>query len=271
MSDVAMALWSCGGVALACFVLSVITREYSWVDRAWSLLPPLYVTWFAWTEDFADARVDLMLALSWLWGARLTFNFARKGGYAAGGEDYRWAELRRRMSPALFQVFNFFFTAGFQNALLLALALPAWVAAQAPATPLGVVDVVLGALFLSFLVGETIADNQQWRFQSEKKKQQARGEQVEQAFLTTGLFAYSRHPNFFCEQMQWWVFYALGVHASGEWVDVGAIGAAVLTALFHGSTQFTEELSLAKYPAYADYQRRVSRLVPWWPGPRRET
>jgi steroid 5-alpha reductase family enzyme len=266
MSDLAIALWSWGGVAFACFVLSVITGEYSWVDRLWSLLPPLYVGWFAYAEGFQDARVNLMLALSGLWGARLTYNFARKGGYAAGGEDYRWAELRRRMHPALFQVFNFFFTAGFQNALLLALALPACVAAQAGPTPLGPVDVALAALFLLGLLGETIADNQQWRFQSEKKAKQARGEVVEQGFVTTGLFAYTRHPNFFCEQLQWWAFYAIGVHASGGWVGAGVIGPAVLTALFHGSTQFTEELSLAKYPDYADYQRRVSRLVPWWPG-----
>jgi steroid 5-alpha reductase family enzyme len=266
MSDLAIAVWSCGGVALACFALSVITREYSWVDRLWSLLPPLYVGWFAWAEGFQDPRVNLMLALSALWGARLTYNFARKGGYAAGGEDYRWAELRRRMHPALFQVFNFFFTAGFQNALLLALAVPAWVAARAPtSTPLGALDVAFAALFLLGLLGETIADNQQWRFQTEKKAKLARGEAVEQQFVTSGLFAYSRHPNFFCEQLQWWAFYALGVHASGEWLGIGLIGAAVLTALFHGSTQFTEELSLAKYPAYADYQRRVSRLLPWWP------
>ena len=39
-----------------------------------------------------------MLALVTLWGARLTFNFARKGGYAPGGEDYRWAVLRARMN-----------------------------------------------------------------------------------------------------------------------------------------------------------------------------
>ena len=44
--------------------------------------------------------------------------------------------------------------------------------------------------------------------------------------------------------------------------DVAIVGAAVLTALFQGSTTFTEKLTLAKYPAYADYQRRTSRLVP---------
>ncbi|MFY0538836.1 hypothetical protein [Nannocystis pusilla] len=39
----------------------------------------------------------------------------------------------------------------------------------------------------------------------------------------------------------------------------------LLTLLFHGSTTFTEQLSRAKYPTYADYQRSTSRLVPWFP------
>ena len=55
------------------------------------------------------------------------------------------------------------------------------------------------------------------------------------------------------------------VAATGRWLDVSVIGAAVLTALFQGSTAFTEELTLAKYPGYADYQRRTSRLVPMPP------
>jgi steroid 5-alpha reductase family enzyme len=264
MTGLSVALWACGAVALACLLLSWVTREYSWVDRLWSVTPQLYATWFAYAAGFDDARANCMAALAWAWGLRLTFNFARKGGYAPGGEDYRWAVVRGRMHPVVYQVFNVLFIAGFQNALLLGLALPAWVATQGPRAPLGPTDHALVALFLLFLVGEAVADEQQWRFQTDKKARQARGETVERGFVTTGLFAYSRHPNFFCEQMLWWTFYALGVHSSAAWFGVGLPGAAVLTALFQGSTRLTEELSLAKYPEYADYQRRVSRLLPWF-------
>jgi steroid 5-alpha reductase family enzyme len=110
-----------------------------------------------------------------------------------------------------------------------------------------------------------VADNQQWSFQQAKSARRARGEAVEQPFLARGLFGLSRHPNFFCEQSQWWVFYGFSVVASGQWLNVSIVGAASLTLLFHLSTNFTEELSLAKYPAYADYQKRVSRLFPWFP------
>ena len=255
----------CAVVAASCWLLSVITREYSWVDRLWSIVPPVYVAIFAWSAGFADGRLLLMLALTTFWGARLTYNFWRKGGYAAHGEDYRWAELRRRMPPWLYQVFNFFFIAGLQNVLLWALALPAWVAFQHRDVPLGRGDLLVAGMQLLLLVGETIADQQQWRFQCDKKARRARGEAIQHQFYTDGLFRYSRHPNFFCEVGQWWMLYLFAVLASGQPFNVAIAGPIALTALFHGSTQFTEELSLAKYPAYADYQRRVSRLIPWWP------
>ena len=54
--------------------------------------------------DFDSARVNLMTVLVVAWGVRLTYNFARKGGYKKGGEDYRWAHVREQMSPAAFQV-----------------------------------------------------------------------------------------------------------------------------------------------------------------------
>ncbi|MFT3923790.1 MAG: DUF1295 domain-containing protein [Myxococcales bacterium] len=261
------AFWACIGAILLCWLLSVWTREYSWVDRLWSVMPPLYAIWFAWGSGF-DGRTVLMAGLATLWGARLTYNFARKGGYQKGGEDYRWVELRKRMSPLAFQVFNFFFTACFQLLLVFALSWPAVIAVAHQDQPLGAVDTLLASLFLACLIGETIADQQQWTFQREKHDKQARGEPVTQGFVTGGLFAYSRHPNFFFEQAQWWIFYAMGAWAAGDWLNYTVAGPAVLTALFHGSTNFTEELSLRKYPDYAGYQARVSRLLPWFPRPR---
>lgn len=258
-----LALVCCGSAAFACWLLSVVTGEHSWVDRWWSLAPPAYVGLFLYLSGFDDGRLWLMAALATAWGARLTFNFARKGGYARGGEDYRWVELRKRMSPAAFQVFNLVFIAAFQNALLLGLALPAWVVLRHPGVPLGTFDVIVAGLFVLLLAGETVADEQQWRFQQDKKARLARGEPVAEPFLTSGLFRWSRHPNFFCEQALWWVFALFAVQASGTWLSPAWLGPAVLTLLFHGSTRFTESLSAAKYPGYADYQRRVSRLIPW--------
>ena len=77
----------------AAWVASLVSGDTSWVDRMWSLLPETYVIVFAATSHWTNARLDVLALLTTLWGVRLTFNFARKGGYR-GVEDYRWAVLR---------------------------------------------------------------------------------------------------------------------------------------------------------------------------------
>jgi steroid 5-alpha reductase family enzyme len=258
-----MPLAVCGVVAFACWLLSVVTREYSWVDRIWSIVPAVYAWLFAWEAGFTG-RAVLLALLATAWGARLTFNFARKGGYAKGGEDYRWAALRKRMPPWAFQVFNVLFIAGYQNALIFLFTLPAWAVAVRSDVPLGGADVVLAVIFLALLVGETVADEQQWRFQQAKHAALARGESVEHRFLTKGLWRFSRHPNFFCETAQWWVYAAFVVVTGAPLLWLAVIGAPLLTLLFHGSANFTESLTLGKYPDYAGYQKSTSRMIPWF-------
>lgn len=269
MEPLIVCLWILAAACAATWVLSLITGEHSWVDRIWSIVPVVYVWVFAGAAGLTDVRLDLLAVLVTLWGARLTFNFARKGGYAPGGEDYRWEVLRGRMSPAAFQLFNLFFIVIYQNVLLLLIALPAWTAYQ-HRTPLTPLDVILAALFLAFLTGETIADQQQWRFQQRKKAELAAGRQPSPRFLQTGLFRYSRHPNFFFEQAQWWVVFLFGCVAAGSLLQWTAIGPLLLTGLFVGSTVFTESISRSRYPEYADYQARTSPVVPWFPR-RRDT
>src|SRR5690349_5409570 len=96
-SPLVIAAAACIVLAISCWTLSIITGNYSQVDRLWSIAPPLYVAWFAGCAHFADLRLDLMLLVSAAWGARLTWNFARKGGYSRGSEDYRWPVLRERL------------------------------------------------------------------------------------------------------------------------------------------------------------------------------
>jgi steroid 5-alpha reductase family enzyme len=80
-------------VALLTFVLSVPTNNYSWVDKSWSILPAYYAWHFALhgLKDWSaiNPRLLAMAVVATVWGARLTYNFARKGGYRWSGEDYR--------------------------------------------------------------------------------------------------------------------------------------------------------------------------------------
>jgi steroid 5-alpha reductase family enzyme len=259
------ALWVAGALALLCWVLSLITKEYSWVDRLWSITPALFAVHFAGYAGFNDARLNLMAALAVLWGVRLTYNFARKGGYKAGGEDYRWEEIQEKIGPWWFQVLNATFIAPFQNYLLLLIVVPSYAAYRFVGTPLNALDYAAAIAFVAFLIGEAVADEQQWRFQTAKYAAIAHGETPEAGFITTGLFRYSRHPNFFCEQAMWWTYYVFSIAAGAGWLNWTITGAVLLTLLFQASTNLTEKLSARKYPAYADYQRTTNRLMPWFP------
>jgi len=247
--------------AVACalaWVLSLVTREHSWVDRLWSILPVAYLWVFAGSAGLSDARLNVMAVLVTLWGGRLTFNFARKGGYS-GTEDYRWAVLRSKMKRWQFEVFNLVFIVLYQNALLVLITLPALTAYDHQGG-FGGLDIVLTVIFLAFLLGETVADQQQWNFHRTKAEPGYDGP----GFLTAGLWRLSRHPNFFFEQAQWWVVYAFGAVAAGAVFQWTILGPALLTGLFLGSAAFTEWISQGKYPEYAVYRRTTSQMIPWF-------
>jgi steroid 5-alpha reductase family enzyme len=263
-----VSLITAGGICAFVWIASLITHDHSWVDRIWSIIPVVYVWIFAGSLGLANARLDVMAVLVTLWGARLTFNFARKGGYS-GVEDYRWAILRGRMKRWQFELFNFFFIVLWQNFILLLIALPAFTAWNNRATPFGFWDGLVAVIFLGLLVGETVADQEQWNFHAQKKTETDAGRTPQHRFLQTGLWRFSRHPNFFFEQAQWWTLFFFGVIAAGSIFQWTVLGAFLLTTLFIGSTIFTESITLSKYPEYADYQAVTSPVVPWFPRRRR--
>jgi len=258
MAPLIVVALTAAGVCLFTWITSLVTGEHSWVDRLWSIVPVVYVWIFAGFTGLSDPRLVVMAVLVTLWGARLTFNFARKGGYT-GTEDYRWAILRGRMKRWQFELFNLFFIVLYQNAILVLITLAAFTAYENQGG-FGVLDVLVAALFVVLLVGETVADQQQWVFHRAK----AAGA-TDARFLTTGLWKFSRHPNFFFEQAQWWTLFLFGAVAAGSLLQWTVLGPLLLTLLFVGSTIFTESITRSKYPEYADYQARTSPIVPWFP------
>jgi len=256
------ALDLCLILAALVWILGVVTREFSWIDRLWSICPVVYCLIVAFGTDFASPRVNLMTALVLLWGARLTFNFARKGGYQPGGEDYRWAVVREKTGPVGMQVLNLTFVSFGQMLLIWLFTSPVHQASVWAGTPLGWLDFLTAALFLVLFAGEAVADGQMWRFQRDKKRRIAAGEDPAQPFMTSGLFRYCRHPNFFCELGMWWVFYLFAVSASGQWLHWTGLGFILLTALIIPSMRLTESISASKYPTYRDYQATTPALIP---------
>lgn len=258
------------------YVMQRMTRYWSWVDRLWSITPVIYILVIA--DASPTPRLWLMSSLAWVWGARLTANFARKGGYASE-EDYRWEVCRTWFKkndpfhPLGEEIFHIFFVCIYQHILLWLIAAPAAAAAASSKLPLGTYDYVAALSLLLALAAETLTDEQQWAFQTAKHAmtltaRKAAGGDFARGFLTTGVFAYSRHLNFFSEQSIWWAIAAFAYAAGtrGDKLLFVALGPALLSGLFQGSTWLTERLSIEKYPAYLKYQKTTSRLIPWLPG-----
>jgi steroid 5-alpha reductase family enzyme len=248
-----------------------LTGNNSQVDKLWSIVPAPYA-WFMTWKGGMDERMVLMSVLVTIWAARLTFNFARRGGYSwkfwEGEEDYRWEVLRQRpgfKNPFVWLLFNLFFICFYQNTLIFLFTVPVIAALADNAAPLGISDWILAGIYVALVVMEFVADQQQYDFQKEKYRRKNAGEDLGEyadGFIQTGLWSKMRHPNYFAEQAIWVVFYLFSVAATGEWLNWTIVGAVLLIILFKGSSDFSEEISAKKYPKYADYQKRVGRFLP---------
>ena len=257
--------------ALLCFLVSEITRNYSQVDKLWSLMPIIY-SLIALVE-FPSPRLWIMTILVTLWGLRLSYNFYRKGGYNIipwkGEEDYRWKIMRQhqRLKGRLrFGMFNLFFISFYQHFLILLFSSPLMLAVKYRNISLTLTDIIAAFLMLLFLIIETVADNQLFRFRKLKLKSVVSDNQyaksLKNGFLSEGLWCFVRHPNFVSEQAIWISFYFFGVAASGEWINWTIAGPVLLVLLFLGSTELTERISSEKYPEYANYKKEVPKFIP---------
>ncbi|MEZ5012866.1 MAG: DUF1295 domain-containing protein [Chitinophagales bacterium] len=254
-----------------CFVVGELTHNNSQVDKLWSILPIIYALCFAYYAHW-EPRVVLMATLVAVWGIRLTYNFSRRGAYSwrfwTGEEDYRWAVLRK--DPKLqgrfrWMLFNLLFICAYQNILIWLFTLPL-AASMGSDKALGAFDFVLAGLAFLAIGIETIADQQQWNYQKEKYRRIQRGEPLTGiyagGFVRTGLWSIVRHPNYVMEQLFWVFIFLFSVVATGAIIYWSIAGCILLILLFQGSASFSEGISATKYPAYAEYKKRVGRFIP---------
>lgn len=275
----------CLSATVATFVLSTVTDNVSQVDWVWSLLPVAY-TWMAAVDD----RTILMACLVTMWMLRMKWCFHRRYGFPwppwTREEDYRWAVIREGgLHPVLtnkvaWVTFNFVVVSLYQNVLLLLFSSPslvAWTvstspACQSEAVPLNLLgmDGLAAVLFVLSVAVETVADNQQYAFQTEKYRRIDRGEvltgEYADGFCQSGLFALLRKPNYAAEQCVWISFYLFSVASRGaeKW-NWSVLGCILLVHLFHASGKLTEGITMKKYPKYAEYMESVPLYVPFLP------
>lgn len=85
---------------------------------------------------------------------------------------------------------------------------------------------------------------------------------MDRGFVTTGVWKYSRHPNFAAEQTIWVVLYAWGCYQSQTYYNWTCGGMIAYLLVFQGSTPITENISASKYPEYSQYKEKVGRFLP---------
>ena len=256
---------------LICFVVGELTRNFSQVDKIWSIMPIVYA--LVTLSSFPNSpRVWIMSILVTIWGLRLSYNFYRKGGYHIipwkGEEDYRWNVLRQNPKLQGFRttIFNLLFISFFQQVLIMLFSTPLLLAAKYPQSDLSLLDYIAAAFMLLFILIETLSDNHLFDFHLQKQnKKQHDGRfnnSLEKGFMVDHFWKYVRHPNFAAEQSIWVSFYLFSVAASGQWMNWTMSGAILLILLFKGSAEFTESISRKKYPEYEKYQQSVPRFLP---------
>jgi steroid 5-alpha reductase family enzyme len=239
---------------LGMWLISILLRDVSIIDMAFAAIIWGLVL-VAWQQADAGGPVPtLIIVLVSIWALRMTVYLVRRNW--GHGEDPRYTRLRSWVQAgwpfhwlALRQVFLL------QGVVIWVLTLPQQIAmVTGSGSTLGPLAFIgLGLWALGFLF-ETVGDWQLARFKAEPDN---RGK-----VLDSGLWRYTRHPNYFGELTQWWGLFLIASEAPWAWC--GVLGPLLYSHLVINVTgQATLDKKLAREkPGYEDYIRRTSGLIP---------
>jgi steroid 5-alpha reductase family enzyme len=241
----------------ALWILSLILKDASIIDSFWG-------TGFvilAWVYFLAPGGLSqmlprdiLLMALVTLWGLRLSLHILIRNW--GKGEDYRYQEMRRGAGQkwwwlSFFQVFLL------QGVLIMIVSAPLLGAAASHAPEnLSLLDVLAAMVWTVGFFFEAVGDAHLVRF---KRNPANKGK-----LLTSGVWTYTRHPNYFGDAAQWWGFYLLAVAAGAWWTIFGPVVMTFLLVRVSGVAMLEKALTKTK-PGYEDYLRQTSAFVPALP------
>jgi steroid 5-alpha reductase family enzyme len=230
------------------FAFSVIADNTSVYDPYWSVMPPVLAS-FLLAQSQVTARGVLVLVLISVWGARLTFNWAR-GWRGLAHEDWRYVAFRRLGRG--YWPMSFFGLQLFPTLMTFLGCLPLFFSTGSVAL-LSAVDLAAAVVTLGATAIEAIADEQLRAF---RRQGGAAG-----GICERGLWRWSRHPNYFGEISFWAGLELFGLAAGAPWWT--AAGLLAMIALFvFASIPLAEKRSLERRPGFAAHKRRVSMLIP---------
>ena len=240
---------------LATVVIFGFSRRFgnsSFYDAYWSVAPPVIVGyWWSQTSNHG-ARSCLLAVVVGLWALRLTANWV----WSFPGlhhEDWRYPQMRER-AGRLELVVDLFGIHVVPTLIVFGALVPGYVALSHAGNGIAWLDALAFVVGIGAVLLELVADTQLHRFTSNRKPGDV---------MDTGLWSWSRHPNYFGE-FSFWVSLALfGVAAAPRAGGVACLGAVVILSMFLGaSIPMMEERSLERRPQYQEVINRVSRFVP---------
>ena len=235
------------------FVVSIVKKRNDLADVAWGLGFVL----MAWSSLALSGNFGLRslvaCVLVTIWGLRLAIHIYKRN--KGRGEDYRYQAWRNAWGK-LFYLRSFLQIYILQGFLLFVIAVPVTMINSSLPTHHGWFD-LFGVLIWLFGFGfESIGDAQLAAF--------LRNPENKGKILQTGLWAYSRHPNYFGEVTQWWGLWVVAMNAPQNWISI--IGPMTITFLIlKVSGVPLLEKKMTENPEFAAYKQRVSMFIPWWP------
>jgi steroid 5-alpha reductase family enzyme len=238
----------------AIWLVSLVLRNSSIVDIFWG--PGFVMTgwlYFALTpEGFLPRKMTLVVLLS-TWGLRLGIHILRRNW--GKPEDFRYARWREE-EGARWWWFSFFKVFLLQGALMWIISAPL-LAAQTNATPdrLTLLDYAAIVVWATGFLFEALGDMQLARFKADPAN---KGK-----VLNTGLWRYTRHPNYFGDSAQWWGYYLLAAAGGGWWTIFSP--ALITFLLMRVSGVALLERTLTAKPGYRQYVETTSVFLPWCP------
>lgn len=241
-------------VMVAAWAFGLARRNGGWTDVFWTwgsgAVLAIAAFWPA-AGDIEPARQTLTAAMVVLWSARLGLYLTPR--VAGHPEDARYAKFRQDFG-ARYPMGMLFVTLPQAPATAL-LSVSVLLAAHAPGPAPALRDAAALALFLVAIAGEAVADAQMKRFRADPAN---RGKVID-----TGLWAWSRHPNYFFEFLYWVALVPIGIGYGWGWVALAApLMMFVLLRYVSGVPPLEQHMLRSRGPAFAAYQQRVPAFFP---------
>jgi steroid 5-alpha reductase family enzyme len=243
------------GTGGAAWLFSLARKDVSFVDSLWSLFFVVAAAVFAIESEPLSPRGILVVTLVAIWALRLSvYITARNWGQP---EDYRYQSIRAKNDPG-FAFKSLYIVFGLQGVLAWFVALPL-LPAIASDGAMNTLDLVATALWMFGFLFEAGGDYQLARFRARSEN--------DNRVLETGLWRYTRHPNYFGDFCIWWSFY-LFAGASGSWWSIASPLLMSFLLLKVSGVAMLERTISKRRPAYREYIRCTNAF---FPGPRRGT